>query len=180
MDNEVLTLVNMLNDKYVHVYRDENNNIIVDGSIIIFDKQYDKFPVKIHQINGSINWYGNISDDSHGSLKSLKNFPDIVNGNVYIFNNPKLTSLDGCPKEILGSLVCDHCNISDISGIAKRINNCFIASHNPISDISVLENVTIGGNIELIDTIWSKTHKEDTSIKDTSVIVHEDNSSKLF
>ena len=74
MDNEVLTLMNMLNDKYVHVYRDENNNIIVDGSIIIFDKQYDEFPVKIHQINGSINWYGNISDDSHGSLKSLKNF----------------------------------------------------------------------------------------------------------
>lgn len=180
MDNEILTLEHMLNDKYVHVYRDEKNNIIVDGSIIIFGKEYDEFPVKIHRVNGSINWYGNISDDSHGSLKSLKNFPDIVCGNVYIFNNPKLTSLDGCPKEILGSLVCDHCNISDISGIGKKINNCFIASHNPISDISILEKVSIGGNIELIETIWSKTHKEDIKIKDSSVIVKEDNTQKLF
>ena len=38
MDKEVLTLVNMLNDKYVHVYKDEHNNIIVDGTIIILDK----------------------------------------------------------------------------------------------------------------------------------------------
>ena len=119
MDKEVLTLVNMLNDKYVHVYKDEHNNIIVDGTIIIFDKEYDEFPIKIHKVNGSINWYGHISDDPYGSLKSLKNFPDIVTGNVYIFNNPKLTSLDGCPKEIYGSLICDHCNISDISGIAS-------------------------------------------------------------
>ena len=94
MDKEVLTLVNMLNDKYVHVYKDEHNNIIVDGTIIIFDKEYDEFPVKIHKVNGSINWYGHISSDPYGSLKSLKNFPDIVTGNVYIFNNPKLTSLD--------------------------------------------------------------------------------------
>ena len=178
MDKEVLTLVNMLNDKYVHVYKDEHNNIIVDGTIIIFDKEYDEFPVKIHKVNGSINWYGHISDEPFGSLKSLKNFPDIVTGNVYIFNNPKLTSLDGCPKEIYGSLICDHCNISDISGIASKINNNFIASNNPISDISALENITVGGNIELIDTPWANAHKND--IKNASIIVEKNMQETIF
>lgn len=178
MDKEVLTLVNMLNDKNVHVYKDEHNNIIVDGTIIIFDKEYDEFPVKIHKVNGSIIWYGHISDEPFGSLKSLMNFPDIVTGNVYIFNNPKLTSLDGCPKEIYGSLICDHCNISDISGIASKINNNFIASNNPISDISVLENITVGGNIELIDTPWANAHKND--IKNASIIVEKNIQETIF
>ena len=42
MDKEVLTLVNMLNDKYVNVYKDEHNNKIVDGNKIIKDKKKEK------------------------------------------------------------------------------------------------------------------------------------------
>ena len=55
----------------------------------------------------------------------------------------------------------------------SKIKNDFIASHNPISDISVLENVYVGRNIELIDTTWAKTSKDEniSTLNDSSIIV---------
>ena len=42
-----------------------------------------------------------------------------------------------------------------------------------ISDISVLENVYVGRNIELIDTTWTKTSKDEniSTLNDSSIIV---------
>ena len=80
--------------------------------------------------------------------------------------------------DVQKKFICDHCNISDISGIASKINNNFIASNNPISDISALENITVGGNIELIDTPWANAHKND--IKNASIIVEKNMQETIF
>ena len=58
------------------------------------------------------------------------------------------------------------------------VNNNFIASNNPISDISALENITVGGNIELIDTPWANVHKND--IKNASIIVEKNIQETIF
>lgn len=171
MDKDIKTLQHFFNDKNLHIYRDDNNNIIIDGDILIYDRFFDKIPVKIHKINGNISWHGDIDSFHKGSLSTLENFPDIVNGSVFIYKNPYLKSLKGCPKHISGTLQCDRCNISDISDISEYIGQYLILSYNPIKDISILENIYIGKNVELIET-----NADISNIKlknDSSVIIKE-------
>ena len=174
MNYRVSAITNMLNDPHVKVYEDGDGKLIVEGNVVILNDNFNKFPVKIDKVIGSVEWRGCVNQFESGSLTSLENFPDEVTGNVYISKNVRLTSLNGCPKKIGGSLVCDHCNISDISGIAgAKIKNHFIASHNPISDISVLEKVYVGRNIELINTPWSRNSADGniSTMNDSSIIV---------
>ena len=171
MDKDIKTLQHFFNDKNLHIYRDDDNNIIIDGDILIYDRFFDKIPVKIHKVNGNISWHGDIDSFHKGSLSTLENFPDIVNGSVFIYKNPYLKSLKGCPKHISGTLQCDRCNISDISDISEYIGQYLILSYNPIKDISILENIYIGKNVELIET-----NADISNIKlknDSSVIIKE-------
>ena len=172
MDKELKTLINFINNNKVSVYRDENNDIIVDGDIVVYDDIYTYLPVKIHILNGSIIWKGNTDGFKPGTLSSLINFPDIVNGDVRISKNNNLSSLKYCPKYIAGTLQCDYCNISDISDIATHIGGFLILSYNPIEDVSVLEHVYVGKNIELLHTNVMSVN--DIQLKnDSSVIVYE-------
>lgn len=174
MNYKVSSIINMLNNPSIKVYETEDGKLIVEGNIIILNNDYNSFPVKIDKVIGSIEWRGNINKFESGSLTTLKNFPDEVTGNVYIYKNTKLTSLDGCPKKIGGSLVCNNCSITDISGLnGCTIAKYFIASDNPISDISVLSNVYVGKNIELINTIWSDKNEETElkTLNDSSIVV---------
>ncbi len=162
-------------NKHIKI-RKEGDNIVIDGDIIIYDNDYTEFPVKIHKVNGSITWKGHIDGFRMGALKSLKNFPDIVTGNVHIYKNPKLTSLTGCPEKIGGSLICNDCNISDITGIAKEIGGNFICANNPVSDISVLSESKIGGVISLIGTKCS----DNITVEDTSIIFRDNYKNTRF
>ena len=174
MNYRISAITNMINNPHVKVYEDSEGKLIVEGNIVILDDTFNKFPIKIDKVFGSVEWRGCANKFESGSLSSLENFPDEVTGNVIISKNERLTSLNGCPKNIGGSLVCEFCNISDISDLSgAKIKNDFIASHNPISDISVLENVYVGRNIELIDTTWAKTSKDEniSTLNDSSIIV---------
>ena len=169
-DLDILLLKNFIDDERVHIYRDEDNNIIIDGNIIIRNTLFTTFPVKVYKVNGNIEWHGNIGDITNGSLSSLINFPDIVNGNVNIYNNPYLKNLDGCPQYISGSLNCYNCNISDISGIGKDILNGFNCSNNPISDMSILESINIKGIIYAYNTYYA-SNNSNKIINDSSIIL---------
>lgn len=169
-DLDIILLQNFINDDQVHIYRDENNNIIIDGNIIIRNTLFSFFPVKIYKVNGNIEWHGNIGDITNGSLSSLINFPDIVNGNVNIYNNLFLKNLNGCPQYISGTLNCYNCNISDISGIGKDILNGLNCSNNPISDMSPLENINIKGIIYAYNTYYAINNNDKIKINDTSII----------
>ena len=156
------------NGKDKKIYRDNDNNIIIEGDILIYNNEYNKFPVKVHKVIGNIYWHGFINGFEPGSLESLENFPDIVTGSVFIFKNPKLKTLKGCPKYIGGSLQCDNCNISDISDISKHIGDNLILSNNPITDLSILENIHVGNLINIVKTnitdISSIKFKNDSSV----------------
>lgn len=169
-DLDILLLKNFIDDENVHIYRDEDNNIIIDGNIIIRNSLFSSFPVKVYKVNGNIEWHGNIGDVTNGSLCTLINFPDIVNGNVNIYNNPYLKNLDGCPQYISGSLNCYNCNISDISGIGKNILNGFNCSNNPINDMSILETINIKGIIYAYNTYYA-CNNSNKVINDSSIIL---------
>ena len=172
MDKDIKVLQHFIsNGKLLKIYRDENNNIIINGDILIFDTEYTKFPVKIHKVNGSIHWHGFMNGFKSGNLSSLENFPDIVTGSVLIYNNPNLKSLKGCPKYIGQILQCNHCNISDITDISEYIGENLILSNNPIKDVSILENVYVGNIVNII-----KTNIDPSVIKlknDSSIIIND-------
>lgn len=162
-------LRNILNVKNYSV--DEDGKIIVNEDITIVNTELTEMPIKIHKVNGSINWYGNMDGMQPGSLTTLKNFPDIVTGSVNIFKNPKLTSLEGCPKEIGGSLVCDRCNIKSLKGIAENIGKNCIMSYNPVKDITPIKSIEIGGQIQLIETPYSYTITDENKAEDSSILI---------
>lgn len=172
MDKDIKVLQRFItNGKSLKIYRDENNNIIIDGDILIFETEYTKFPVKIHKVNGNISWHGLMNGFKFGNLESLENFPEIVTGSVYIQKNPKIKSLKGCPKYIGQSLQCDHCNISDITDISEYIGQNLILANNPIKDVSILENVYVGNLVNII-----RTDIDPFTLKlknDSSIIIHD-------
>lgn len=172
MDIRVLNLKNMLHDNNIIIDVDENNNIIITGDIYIISSEYNMFPEKIYKVNGSITWKGFIDGFKYGSLSTLKNFPDIVTGNVNISKNKNLESLDYCPKNIGGQLCCECCNINSLSGL----NNVSIGSHlflsyNPITSIDKNMKLSVNGNIEFIGTNINKSDIQDiVNICDASII----------
>lgn len=165
MDLDINILKNILTNNDVSIYRDENNNIIIDGNVNIVSDFLTAMPVKIHKINGNLTW--------HGKLSTLHNFPDIVTGSVDIGNNQFLQSLDGCTQYIGESLICNNCLINDISGIATYIGNGVNLSHNPIDNIDVLSNINIKGCVNLSHTYWSYSNQNVKQINDSSIIITE-------
>lgn len=165
-------LKDFIKNDSLNIYYDNDNNIIIDGDVVIFNfENYNQFPVKIHKVNGSVQWYGGINKIGEpGTLTSLVNFPDIVTGDVQIFKNQNLTTLDGCPKYIGGTFQCDYCNISDISGIAEYIGKDCIMNYNPISDINALHHVKIGGIISIIGTPVSDDMEQINNVLDSSIV----------
>lgn len=160
--------------KNVDIYYDDNHNIIIKGNVVIFpdeDFNYTEFPVKIHKVIGNIHWYGGVSSiNQKGTLNSLHNFPDIVEGDVIIFKNPDLQSLEGCPKHITGTLQCDFCNIRSVEGIAEYIGNNCILNNNPIEDISYLSKIKVDGIISIINTPAAYDEAQVMTLQDTSVV----------
>ena len=166
-------------NKNLKIYRDENNEIVIDGDIIIFDNMYTHFPVKFHKLNGSLSWRGYIDGFKKGSLESLINFPDIVTGDVRIYKNANLKSLKYCPKIIGGHFQCNDCNISDISELPEEIGGSLVLSNNPLIDVSNLNNSHIKGDIYLLNT----KVKDFNSIKlqnDSSLIITEHLTNDIF
>ena len=172
--NDIDILKSFMMDKNAKIYYDDNNNLIVEGNIIVFydeDYNYSSIPVKIHKLIGNIHWYGGISSiNQAGTLTSLKNFPDIVEGDVIIFKNPNLKSLEGCPKHISGTLQCDFCNISSLEGIAEYIGRNCILNNNPITDLSPLYNITVKGITSIVNTPAAYDMEQVNKLADTSIL----------
>lgn len=188
MDNKVNKQLNIdilrsfIKDDRIKIYYDNNSNIIIEGNVIIFPdedyKNYTEFPVKVHKVIGNIHWYGGITTlhNQIGTLASLHNFPDIVEGDVIIFKNPMLQSLEDCPKHISGTLQADFCNIKSIDGIAEYIGNNCILNNNPITDISPLYNITVNGIISIVNTPAAYNTEQINKLKDVSVLNINENS----
>ena len=91
----------------------------------------------------------NISLEGVG-LTSLHNFPDKVKYDVEISNN-ELKSLDGCPSEIGGKLLCDHNQINTLEDLNSTLAvQVFSCSHNKLTDLrgcpSVMDRINVSNN----------------------------------
>lgn len=169
IDIEIKTLENFLG-KNVKVYRDSYNRIIVDGDIIIYpdNTMFDYMPFQIYELNGNLEWHSEYG--KQGRLRSLMNFPTIVNGNVCVYGNPRLTSLEYAPKVITGNFECDKCSITSLDGVSESVGKNLIASYNPIKDVKALKNIKVDGLVSLVDIDASLINEAHNYI-DSSIII---------
>lgn len=135
----------------------------VNGNVSIFSKTLEECPVEFNTINGNFIWH-------YANLKSLKNFPKIIKGNLTIASNKlttlenspvtkvdgvfncssnKLKNLNGSPGSV-GGIICISCELESIEGSPHDVQQDFICSNNSITS---LKNNTfyVGGTFDCSD-----------------------------
>lgn len=92
-----------------------------DGSINVFSDVYiirqpiKTLPIKINKVEGDFvaKW---------NNIETLENFPNLVDGDFVISNNPQLRSLEGGPTVVKGKYNVSNCKrLRTLKGIANTI-----------------------------------------------------------
>ena len=76
----------------------------VDGEVYLSDRGLDELPIK----------FGRVGD--------------------FICYNNKLTSLEGCPKEV-GYFTCSHNNLTSLEGCPEEVGDSFVCSWNKLTSL---------------------------------------------
>lgn len=126
----------------------ENNKIIVYGNVMI-PHEYESIPIKIDEVYGNVIIDNYNSNNAHGNLKTLKNFPTIIHGDFKCRLNKDLTSLEGGPTQVDGDFICVGCGLTSIKHMPKKIGNNFYVYSNHINDVTPLFESVIGGSADL-------------------------------
>lgn len=100
------------------------------------DKALDYFCANNYlvSLDGISNNAQNISapGNSIENISALEGKP--IKGNLFL-NNNYLSSLDGCPEEIGGSLDVSECNLNSLEGCAKKVVGNFDCSENTLASL---------------------------------------------
>lgn len=90
-------------------------------------------------------------------ISSLNGRP--IKGNLFLHNN-FLKSLDGCPKEIGGSLDLSECNLSSLNGCPTRVGKNFDCSEN--------ELISLDGGPSFVGGYYNCSNNSITSLEGIS------------
>lgn len=126
---------------------EDKKGFIIEGNCKLKNRDITEIPYKIYKVIGDFDCGGLPNKPNY--IKTLNNFPDIVNGNFYVSFNEKLTSLEGGPCEVDGTYFCNNCKLYNLDGVASNIGRNLKAFSNPIHEVSVLKNVHVGGYVDL-------------------------------
>ncbi len=59
----------------------------------------------------------------------------VYKGDLEIYNNQKITSLRGCPKEVTGSLKCQNIGITSLEGCPEKVGRNFYCDENKLTSL---------------------------------------------
>lgn len=108
----------------------ENYEIeVFSGHVWISGLHINNVPVKFKCIRGNL-YIRNTS------LESLYFCPNEVNGSLFVNNNLKLTSLNGCPYRIYGVFNCENNNLNSLENCPIQISKDFICRDNPLKSLN--------------------------------------------
>jgi len=127
-----LTKLNIPESSYVI-----NKDYTVDlkKSILIVNNLLEECPVKFNIAEENFIWH-------YSNLKNLKNFPNVVKGNLVVVSN-KLTTLEGSPVITVGKVFnCSHNNLKNLNGSPKFVNSFHCTFCNLGSLIGAPTNIT--------------------------------------
>ena len=91
----------------------------------------------------------NLSRSLDGKFNAWANKPDYIKfnyirGNLDISNNKNLENLEGCPKEISGSLYCQNSHIKSLIGAPEYIGGDFNCYNNELKNLDGFPMEIIG------------------------------------
>ena len=121
----------------------EDGSIDVDGNVDLSFRNLSKLPLKFGRVTGSFYCFNN-------ELTTLEGCPKEVVRYFYCFNN-ELTTLEGCPREVGGDFDCQNNQLTTLEGCPREVGGEFYCSNNQLTIINdELEFVKIIGyfNIE--------------------------------
>jgi hypothetical protein len=87
---------------------------VYDGNVNLDYLERDYLPIQFSRINGKF-------ECNYTKLKSLKGFPEVVNGKLSINDNIHLKNLKYIPKKIKGDLFCQSNYLEDINDLESNI-----------------------------------------------------------
>jgi len=114
--------------------------IDIDGSVVLFDRGFLKFPdyIQFNKVTGSFFCNKN-------NLISLRGCPKHIVGSFNCGSN-NLKNLIGGPAYVGDSYYCDTCHITSFEGIAEWIGIDFTCRYNDLKSFDSLKT-TIGGDM---------------------------------
>lgn len=104
----------------------DRDGIIIYGDIKLNHQKYQKFPIKIHQVEGDFSII-------HSALITLENCPSIISGNFNCSFN-KLKSLKGGPNEVGLIYDCSHNDLKTLNGSPSDAES-FNCSYNELINL---------------------------------------------
>lgn len=107
-------------------YRIDKERITIYGDIKLMHQKYQKFPIKIHQVNGDFTII-------HSGLITLENCPTIIRGNFNCSFN-RLKSLNGGPYDVGLMYDCSHNDLKSLTGCPSDVDS-FNCSYNQLTNL---------------------------------------------
>jgi len=104
-----------------------DGSIDVDGDVDLHDIQLIKIPLKFNKVDGYFYCYNN-------KLTSLEGCPKEIGGNFSCRDN-FLTSLEGCPKEIGGNFYCYRNKLTSLEGCPEKVDGNFFCFNNSLTSL---------------------------------------------
>jgi hypothetical protein len=106
-----------------------DGTVDVDGNVDIFKRNLSKLPLKFGRVTGNFYCHSN-------KLTTLEGCPKEVGGSFHCSDN-KLTTLEGCPKEVGYNFYCHNNQITIINSELEfvKINGDFDIEYNPIYEV---------------------------------------------
>ena len=100
----------------------------VTGDVNLQRLYLRKLPITFGTVGGDFDCLDN-------KLTSLIGCPTEVIGNFYCSDN-KLTSLKGCPHKVGGSFVCSYNNLTSLAGCPREVMEDFYCCNNRLTSLS--------------------------------------------
>jgi hypothetical protein len=116
-----------------------DGTVDVDGNVDLAYGKFSKLPLKFGRVTGRFSCH-NIK------LTTLDGCPKEVGGS-FLCNDNQLTTLEGCPKEVGGSFYCSNNQLTSLEGCPREVGGYFDCGNNQLTTLEGCPGV-VGGNFD--------------------------------
>jgi len=134
IENKIKDFEEKVDENFIELYKklniikiNKDGSLEVKGNVNFSGLSLKEIPFNFKKIIGDF-------DVSDNQLTSLKNCPEIVEGNLFI-NNNKLVSLEGCSNKIDGLFDCSYNLLENFKGGPEKVNYTYFCEENQITEL---------------------------------------------
>ena len=114
-----------------------DGSVDVNGSVNLSNRHLKLLPLKFGKVTGEFDCVNN-------KLTSIEGCPKEVGGIFYCYGN-ELITLEGAPKEVGGSFYCGNNKLITLEGCPKEVGGNFNCAHNKLTSIEGCPREVGGG-----------------------------------